>query len=166
MRSKYTLIAPVMLKNDKVYKSKFFWTLKALITTAADDKFCDIFPNFRKKIRYDISWELSASRHFSWNIMPYLLFLKKQNIWNCCLLQNVGVTLWVKKWMQQCPDHMHIFRLWKNTCISSDMNKTSLIFKKIKKTVRKVEFTFFLSIHSLQRKRWTEKQTNCPLGNF
>ena len=46
--SKYTLIAPVMLKNDKVYKS-FFLTLKALITTAADDKFCDIFPNFRKK---------------------------------------------------------------------------------------------------------------------
>ena len=24
-------------------------TLKAPITTAADDKFCDIFPNFRKK---------------------------------------------------------------------------------------------------------------------
>ena len=53
--SKYTLIAPVMLKNDKVYKSKFFLTLKVLITAAADDKFCDIFPNFRKKIRYDIS---------------------------------------------------------------------------------------------------------------
>ena len=24
-------------------------TLKAPITTAADDKFCDVFPNFRKK---------------------------------------------------------------------------------------------------------------------
>ena len=55
VRSKYTLIAPVMLKNDKVYKSKFFLTLKVLIQAAADDKFCDIFPNFRKKIRYDIS---------------------------------------------------------------------------------------------------------------
>ena len=29
--------------------------LKAPITTAADDKFCDIFPNFQKNIRYDIS---------------------------------------------------------------------------------------------------------------
>ena len=25
-------------------------TLKAPITTAADDKFCDIFPNFRQKL--------------------------------------------------------------------------------------------------------------------
>ena len=53
-------------------------TLKAPITTAADDKFCNISPNFWKKIRYDISWKLSASRQFSWNIVPYLLFLKKQ----------------------------------------------------------------------------------------
>ena len=53
-------------------------TLKVPITTAAEDKFFDIFPNFWKKIRYDISWELSASRQFSWNIMPYLLILKKQ----------------------------------------------------------------------------------------
>ena len=29
--------------------------LKMPITTAADDKFCGIFSNFRKKIRYDIS---------------------------------------------------------------------------------------------------------------
>ena len=27
----------------------YFLTLKAPITTAADDKFCDIFPNFRQK---------------------------------------------------------------------------------------------------------------------
>ena len=53
-------------------------TLRAPITTAADDKFCDIFPYFWKKIRYDISWESSASRRFSRNIMPGLLFLKKQ----------------------------------------------------------------------------------------
>ena len=30
-----------------------YLTLKAPITTAADDKFCDIFPNFRK-VRYNI----------------------------------------------------------------------------------------------------------------
>ena len=29
-------------------------TLKAPITTAADDKFCNIFPNFSKEIRNDI----------------------------------------------------------------------------------------------------------------
>ena len=51
--------------------------LKAPITTAADNKFYDIFLNFRQ-IRYGISWESSASRGFSWNIMPYSLFLKKQ----------------------------------------------------------------------------------------
>ena len=30
-------------------------TLKAPITTAADDKFCDIFTNFLQKIRYDVT---------------------------------------------------------------------------------------------------------------
>ena len=34
---------------------KFRLTLKVPITTAADEKFCDIFPNFKKKIRYLIS---------------------------------------------------------------------------------------------------------------
>ena len=33
----------------------FHLTLKAQITTAADNKFCDIFPYLKKKIRYDIS---------------------------------------------------------------------------------------------------------------
>ena len=32
-----------------------FLTLKAPITTEADDKFCNIFPNFQIKIRYDMS---------------------------------------------------------------------------------------------------------------
>ena len=52
-------------------------TLKAPITTTADDKLQHL-SQFSKKIRYDITWELSASRQFSLNIMPYLLFLKKQ----------------------------------------------------------------------------------------
>ena len=34
--------------------------LEAPITTAADDIFCYIFPNFQKKIRYDISQDSSA----------------------------------------------------------------------------------------------------------
>ena len=62
-----------MLDNFAYYTPPQF--LKAPITTAADNKFCDIFPNFRQK-RY-ITWESSASRRFSWN-MPFLLFLKKR----------------------------------------------------------------------------------------
>ena len=53
-------------------------TLKAPITTAADDKFCDKFSQFSTTIRYDITWESSVSRRFSLNIMAYLLSLKKQ----------------------------------------------------------------------------------------
>ena len=34
------------MQNDPVGREL---TLKAPITTAADDKFCDIFPNFQKK---------------------------------------------------------------------------------------------------------------------
>ena len=48
--------------------------IKVPIMTAADNKFFDIFPNFRK-IRYNISF---ASRRLSRNTMTYLLFLKKQ----------------------------------------------------------------------------------------
>ena len=33
---------------------------------------------FSKEIRNDISWDSPASRRFSWNIMLYLLFLKKR----------------------------------------------------------------------------------------
>ena len=39
-------------------------TLKGPITTAADDKFCNIFLNFRK-VRYDIPRESSANRRLS-----------------------------------------------------------------------------------------------------
>ena len=75
-------------------------TLKAPITTAADN----IFLIFENK-RYDISWESSASRRVSWNIMPYFcfllffllfflllffVFLKSSKIWNCRLLQIIG----------------------------------------------------------------------------
>ena len=65
-------------------------TLKAPITTAADDKFCNNCPNFLKKIRNDTS-----CRRFSGNIIPYLLF-EKAEILNCRLLQIIGDTLRVK----------------------------------------------------------------------
>ena len=35
--------------------SGFELTLKAPITTATDDKFYNIFPNFHKNVRYDVS---------------------------------------------------------------------------------------------------------------
>ena len=38
----------------------------------------EIFSPFSTKIRYDISWESSASRRFSWNIILNFLFLKKR----------------------------------------------------------------------------------------
>ena len=37
--------------DDKSATGKKSLTLKAPITTAADDKFCDIFPNFEKKTK-------------------------------------------------------------------------------------------------------------------
>ena len=66
------------------------------IMTAADDKFRNIFPKISKKIRNDISGESSARRRSSQNIMPNLLFLKKQQNLNCPLLQIIVGALWVK----------------------------------------------------------------------
>ena len=41
--------------EDKLQLAKYELTLKVPNMTAADDKFCDIFPNFQRKIRYNIS---------------------------------------------------------------------------------------------------------------
>ena len=48
---------------------------------------------------YDITWESSASRRFSWIIMPYLFFVfwKSGKIFNCRLLQYIGGALRVKR---------------------------------------------------------------------
>ena len=48
------------VKADTIFRTKKILarqglTLKGPIRTAADDNFCDIFPNFFNKIRYDIS---------------------------------------------------------------------------------------------------------------
>ena len=40
--------------RTKIYKD-IILSLKVPITTAADEKFCGIFPNFRKKIKHDIT---------------------------------------------------------------------------------------------------------------
>ena len=77
------------------FKDKEFWInftkpLKAPITTAADDKH---FSKFSTKIRYDITWESSASRRFSWNVKPYLLFSKR--------LQNLQLSAANYRWRFQ-----------------------------------------------------------------
>ena len=70
-------------------------TLTAPITTAADDKFWDIFPNFRQKLGMilhenrlltDDSLEISC-------LICY--FCKSGKIFNCRLLQIIGGALWV-----------------------------------------------------------------------
>ena len=64
---KITRIVPPVVSQPIHDKSK--WTLKAPITTAAYNKFFDNLTNLWKKI--------GMIRWFSWNTMPYLLFLKK-----------------------------------------------------------------------------------------
>ena len=68
----------------------FSLTLKVPITTAAEDKFCNIYSKFSKKIRYDILWEFYE--------IPCLIcyFWKSSKIWNCRLLHIIGGALWVK----------------------------------------------------------------------
>ena len=67
-------------------------------------QFCDIFLNFQKKIRHDISWELSAGRWFTWNFMPYLfIFGKATKFKKFRLLQIIGGALW---------DYFSIFSFW------------------------------------------------------
>ena len=51
---------------EKLKRIAHTLTLNMPITTAADDTFCDIFPNLKKNKSDKV------------NIMPYLLFLKKQ----------------------------------------------------------------------------------------
>ena len=65
-------------------RSLFCLFLSGRLTLKAPDHDCSRqqillhLSKFSKEIRYDISWESSASRRLSWNIMPYLLFLKKR----------------------------------------------------------------------------------------
>ena len=89
-----------------------FSTITIKAPTAAADKFCDIFFNFRKKYKV---WYFS--RRFSWNIMPYLLlFEKSSRIWKCRLLQIIGGHLWVKQFRVQ------------NMCLKRKYRKQDSVF--------------------------------------
>ena len=80
--------------------TSFCWliylTLKVPITTAADDTFCDIFLNFRKKygmIFHENCLPTDNSREISCLIF---YFWKSSKIWNYRLLQIIGGALGVK----------------------------------------------------------------------
>ena len=76
----------------------FFWfrpfpyilTLKAPITTAADDKFCDIFSYFRKKGIIFHENRLPADDSHEISCLNFLFLKKSNKILNCRLLQIIG----------------------------------------------------------------------------
>ena len=90
-RRKEMPLACKELKKKKISTCFSWWlTLKAPITTAADDKiFVTSFLVFEK----NKVWYFMRSRRFSWNIIPYLLISKRGKIWNCRLLQIISGAL-------------------------------------------------------------------------
>ena len=73
-------------------------TLKAAITTAADDKFCDIFPNFPKKnkVWYFIRIVCQQTIIMKYHAL-FVIFEKATKFENCRLLQIIGGALRVKE---------------------------------------------------------------------
>ena len=55
LEADYHMTKLILFVRNGVGEGEKGLNLKAPIMTAADDKFCIIFPNFRKKIRYDIT---------------------------------------------------------------------------------------------------------------
>ena len=77
-------------------------TLKASITTAADDKCCDIFPNFRKKW-YDISLRIVCQQTiFMKYYALFVIFENAANFLYCRLLQIICGLLRVKLTLTVC----------------------------------------------------------------
>ena len=79
-----SVFTPVKFNENLIFK--------APIVTAADDKFGTSFPIFGKN---------KASRWFSWNIMPYLLFLKKQQNLQLSSAANYRWRF-MGKWIKTC----------------------------------------------------------------
>ena len=53
------------------------------------------------KIRFDISFESSTSRQFTWNFKPYLVLYSRDEI--CCRLLQILVALWALTAKKQAP---------------------------------------------------------------
>ena len=79
-------------------------THKAPIMTAADNKFCNIFPKFRKKIRHNITWELSAADNFHEISCLICFFLKKRQNLKLSSAANYRCALWVNQ-LKQHTNH-------------------------------------------------------------
>ena len=78
-----------------VFIRNYYQPLKRQSRLQQTTNFATSFPIFEKK-RNDISWESSANRGFSWNIMPYLLFLKKRQNLKLSSAEIIGGALRVK----------------------------------------------------------------------
>ena len=76
----FFLLLDLLKKFPEMNEESRYLNLKGPITTAADDKFFNIFLNFRKnKITYFM--RIVCQQTILMNIIPYLLFLKKrQNV--------------------------------------------------------------------------------------
>ena len=85
----------IYVKLSEKVKVLQVFLLKASIMNAANHKFCNIFPNFRKKIRYDIDNNCLQASNSHEILCLICYFWKTDTIWNCRLLQIVGGALWV-----------------------------------------------------------------------
>ena len=111
--------------------------------------FATPFPIFNKN-KVDITWESSASRRFSLNIMPYLLFLKKrQNLKMSSAANYRGrfMGLIHEVWLLACQKCRIEIWVYQNT-----INTLEILSK----------YTNVLSIY-FSMKEWTKKHINVLL---
>ena len=86
---KETIAIRLKWQEIRIFTSRQEFSLlafKAPITTAAEDIFWEIFPNLKKKIRYDISWESSDDSHEILCLICYFEKAAKFEIVVCCKL--------------------------------------------------------------------------------
>ena len=93
---------------------------KEPIRNAADGIFCNIFP-FSERIRY-------ASWQFSWNIMPYLFFLKSGKIWNSRLVQIIGGAYGLSSYLVSVPTQGSYRHVWVKF---KDFSRTSKDYPRV-----------------------------------
>ena len=69
------------------FADSYLLTLKAPITTVADDKYCVFIPNFqKKKVWYYMRIVCQQTSLTKYHAL-FVIFEKAAKIWNCCLLQ-------------------------------------------------------------------------------
>ena len=78
-------------------------TLKAPPIICSRWQFQILTPFRKKQIRHDISWELSAGRRFSWNIIPYYFGKLGKMSQNLSSAAVVVCALRVNRLTEDCP---------------------------------------------------------------